>query len=270
MFRKIEKRFQIESIGHHYDRIFSKDHDFKGERHDFIEIVYVQTGNVRIVENENVYILNGGDMVLHAPMEFHRIKSDAQTAPHVLNLSIITSGAFPEQLFDGVFHLSREQHESFMDCFRLAGRLLGGEGGDPYLGQQAADGLAVFLTELCREAAQGNDLSTDSSALLYRKLVKDMQDAAYRDLSLEELAKQNYISISYVKKLFRSYANVTPKRFYDDIRIKEAIILLKEDVPVAQIAERMNFSSPNFFAMFFKKHVGVTPSAFRKAQNSSR
>ena len=54
MFQKIEKQFQIESVGFYYDRVFPKDLDFKGERHDFIELVYVHTGGVQIVENENI------------------------------------------------------------------------------------------------------------------------------------------------------------------------------------------------------------------------
>lgn len=266
MFQKIKKHFQIESVGYYFDRVFSKDFDFKGESHNFIEIVYVCSGNVRVVENENVYILNSGDMILHAPMEFHRIKSDAQTAPHVLNLSLIISGEPPKQLFDGVFHLSPEQHQRYIQCFQLVGQLLHSQSSHPYLSQQVADELSAFFAEISQRKTQGNDIATDGSALLYRKLVQDMQKSVYLSLSLEELAKQNFVSVSYIKKLFRMYANITPKHFYDDLRIKEAMLLLKTRQPVAEIADKMGFSSPNFFSVFFKKHVGITPSEYRKTE----
>ena len=113
MFHTIERSFWIEKTGWYFDRVFSAGHDFKGERHDFIEIVYVRSGNVCVTENENVYWLGGGDLVLHGPMEFHRIKSDAQTTPHVYNLSLTVNGKLPSRLFDGVYHLTQEQQTQF-------------------------------------------------------------------------------------------------------------------------------------------------------------
>lgn len=268
MFQKIEKQFQIESVGFYYDRIFSPNHDFKGERHDFIEIVYVHTGSVQVVENENIYNLNGGDLVLHAPMEFHRIKSAAETAPHVYNLSITVSGVIPEQLFDGVYRLSQEQHTKYMECLQMAGQLLTQQDGGAYFGQRVADGLASFLLDLCQRTPKSNSFFINSGALLYRKLVRNMQDAVDENLTLESLARKNYISVSYIKKLFRIYANVTPKQFYDELRVKEAMEQLKKGQSVTEIAHKMNFSSPNFFCAFFKSHVGLTPSVYKKSQGT--
>ena len=123
IFREIKTKFRIESVGCTFDRIFPKDFDFQGESHDFSEIVYVSSGRVQITENERVYLLGGGDMIIHAPMEFHRIKSDADSSPHVINLSVRVSGELPGELYKGVFHLDEEKHEEFMRCFRRAHRL---------------------------------------------------------------------------------------------------------------------------------------------------
>ncbi len=92
-----------------------------------------------------------------------------------------------------------------------------------------------------------------------------MQKAVYDNFSIETLASRNFISVSYVKKLFRRYANLSPKHFYDDLRAKEAALLLQDGQSVAAVAETMNFSSPNYFTLFFKKHFGVTPSAYRRS-----
>ena len=270
MFHSIQRIFQIEQVGFYFDRVFSKEHDFKGERHDFVEIVYVDTGSVCVVENENVYWLGGGDMVLHGPMEFHRIKSDAQTAPHVYNLSVKVSGDLPQRLFDGVYHLNPEQREQYGRCLVLAKRLLEEKSEEPYLDQHLSAALTDLLLGICREEPVDGTPAADSGALIYRRLVRDMQQAVCMNLSLEELAGRNFISVSYVKKLFRIYADVTPKQFYDALRLREAVVLLKKGYPVAQIAEKMGFSSPNFFAMFFKKHMGMTPSSYRKTSGYSK
>ena len=97
--------------------------------------------------------------------------------------------------------------------------------------------------------------------------MKDMQKSVYDNVSIHELAQKNSISVSYVKKLFQNYAKVGPKYFYDSLRIQEATLLLNKGMLSANIAEKMNFSSPNYFTIFFKKHTGMTPSEFKNKQN---
>ncbi len=44
-------------------------------------------------------------------------------------------------------------------------------------------------------------------------------------------------------------------------------LLLKEDLSVAEIAEKVGFSDYNYFTKIFKKLVGCTPSQYRKLKN---
>ena len=44
MLHKIDSLFSIESLGNVFDRVFSPDFDYKGERHDYMEFVYVVSG----------------------------------------------------------------------------------------------------------------------------------------------------------------------------------------------------------------------------------
>lgn len=264
MFYKIENFFKIDSIGFLQDRQFSPDFDFKGESHDFIELVYVRSGDVEIVENDKVYILRDGDMILHAPMEFHRIKSAGQTSPKVINLSFIIIGSFPEKLFEGVFHLNLTQRTAFINCFEAAFELIKQETGLCCFPQQTADALSSLLLEIAQGKPLKNVLSTEGSALLYKKMVNDMQKMIYNNMSLSQLAKLNFVSVSYVKKLFSMYVNTGPKHFYDSLRAKEAAQLIQNGISATEIAEKMNFSSPNHFTVFFKRHFGLTPSEFKK------
>ena len=58
MLCEIKNRFYIDRIGNALNQTFSKEFDFKGESHNFIEAVYVASGSVQITEDEKVYILN--------------------------------------------------------------------------------------------------------------------------------------------------------------------------------------------------------------------
>lgn len=263
MLHKIEDLFSIQTLGNVFDRVFSPNFDYKGERHDYMEFVYVVSGCVQVTENEKVYRLGQRDLILHGPMEFHRIKSAEGTFPHVINLSICVRGELPGQLLEGVFQLSEPQHESFLRCIQLVKKLKPTDGDLRSL-QLAGCILTTLLLELCQESPLSDVLSEESGALLYKRLVRDMQNAVYENFSIETLASRNFISVSYVKKLFRKYANVSPKHFYDDLRAREAAILLQDHQNIAAVAEKMNFSSPNYFTLFFKKHYHMTPSEYRR------
>lgn len=263
MLQKIYRQFQITQMGYPLEQFFAKNHVFKGESHPFIEMVFVANGKVEISEDEKIYTLGERDLLLHAPMEFHSIKSAASTEPHFYNLSFTVSGTLPQKLFDGVFHLRQTQQEAFDRLFVFAQQFLKREDPTPLAAQRAADALSDFLMELCQDAPI-NPFAEGAAALLYKKLVRDMQKKICRNLSLEELAQENHVSISYIKKLFTQYAGISPKQYFLILRGKEAVHLLESGLSAAEVAERMNFSSPNYFTLFFKKQIGLTPSEYKK------
>lgn len=262
MLKKIRRQFQVLQMGHPLEQHFAKNSIFKGESHNFIEMVLVVDGQVEISEDEKVYILGKRDLIIHNAMEFHSIKSARSTEPHFYNLSFIAGGNLPERLFEGVFHLREEQTEAFLYIFYHTKEFIQGEMPSPLAAQRSADALSSFLLELC-ESQPVSPFSTGSGALLFKKLVRDMQRSVYRNLTLEELAEQNHISISYIKKLFNQYASISPKQYFSALRAKEAAHLLAKGLSSAQVSERMDFSSPNYFTLFFKKQMGLTPSSYK-------
>ena len=92
-----------------------------------------------------------------------------------------------------------------------------------------------------------------------------MRENVMQNLPLTEIAALCYVSVSYLKLLFRKYAGASPKEYYSNLRLTEAILLIKEGLSTTEIAERMKFSSPNYFCSFFKKRTGVTPSEYRRS-----
>ncbi len=83
------------------------------------------------------------------------------------------------------------------------------------------------------------------------------------DLSNSELAKQIGISEVYLRKLFLSYYNTTPKHYILDLRIRKAKQMLR-DTPftVTAIAEQCGFSSVYHFCRMFKHRTGLTPTQY--------
>lgn len=64
----------------------------------------------------------------------------------------------------------------------------------------------------------------------------------------------------YWSKLFPH----TPGQYLLELRMREARRLLHYDLPVSEIAIRLNFSDFSYFTEQFKRHYGETPSEYRK------
>lgn len=268
MFYPTEPTFQITDFFYKvHVRRFSKNFNFDGEKHNFWEIVYVTDGKIEVTEDEKVYVLGEKDIIFHAPDEFHRIRSIENTCPRVLNVSFRANGDLPEFLKNGVMHLSSALHEEYTDIVSMlqSWKLHRNENAEKTINLfEISCRLSAFFMRLIRESKTKESLSSSVGARTYSSVVEMMHKEIYNNLSIEDFAKKNYISVSYIKKLFNHYAGISPKSYYSNLRISEAEKLLLSDIPISDVAEKMNFSSSSYFTLFFKSQTGYTPMQYRK------
>ena len=266
MFEKIEEPFKIISVNSFiYDRVFPKDFVFAGETHNFWEIVYVINGKIEVVENDEIYILSDGDMIFHAPMEFHRIRSIDNSTPHVLNLSFKIAGDLPNCLANGIYSLSKYQENKFLKVFNLLYMFFHDKSSiNEYTTQEALCRLSLFFIELKNNGRNNNRISITDSAVKYKMLVELMNNAVDLNYKIDDFAKQAYISKSYLKLLFSTYAGISPKTYYNNLRIIRASTLLENGYSINNISEIMSFSSYTNFTRFFKTITGKVPSQYKK------
>ena len=76
-------------IIHYYE--FDKNFYYDGESHDFWEMVYIDSGNVKIKANNREYSLKQGEVIFHKPNEFHTIRTDNDAAANVFVISFVCS-----------------------------------------------------------------------------------------------------------------------------------------------------------------------------------
>lgn len=266
----INRNFVIQSINTAYDYSWDEYFTFAGEAHDPWEIVYVASGVVEATEDARIYRLTKGSMVLHAPMEFHKIKSAEGSSPHVLIFSFETLGQMPSRLKEGVFFLSAGEQKEYEALFYRIFDFFHGNVHGEYIGQECADCFTSFLIRLNDNHAPKEQLSTTRDARLYHKLVTVMTENLYDNLSLEEIARKLPISVSYMKVLFRRYAGIGPKAYYSQLRCSEAIKLLQSGCSASETADLMNFSSPNYFSVFFKNITGLPPATYARKDGQAK
>ena len=270
MFYQVEHKFQItEFFFTVLDRRFPKHFDFDGEKHNFWEIVYVLDGKIEVTEDEKVYVMSERDILFHAPNEFHRVRSAEDTTPRVINVSFRADGDLPQYLKNGVLHLSSVLHSEYMEIVEMLQRCESQRAKNEYTDYfEVSCRMSAFFLRLIREGYAKDNFSTSAGARAYSFLVEMMHRETCNNLSLEDLAKKSFISISYIKKLFNHYAGISPKRYYTGLRVTEAQRLLLTDIPISEIAEKMNFSSASYFTLFFKEQTGYTPIKYRREHST--
>ena len=86
------------------------------------------------------------------------------------------------------------------------------------------------------------------------------------EIRIADLAAVAGVSIGYLHRAFRASTGKTPLEFIHARRIRLAMrILATEPVSIADLAARVGFTSPSYFARTFRRLAGVNPSLFRKA-----
>jgi len=89
-------------------------------------------------------------------------------------------------------------------------------------------------------------------------------------LSVEELAKSNYVSVSGLQKLFKYVFNCSVYEYIAKRKLSLAAYdLIHTDQSITEIAMTYTYDSPEVFSKAFKRFWGILPSAYRKEHGFS-
>ena len=85
------------------------------------------------------------------------------------------------------------------------------------------------------------------------------------DISIDEYAQNNHVSVSWFIRNFKQCTGSTPMQYILSKRIYNAEILLHDPTyNVTEIAEIVGYDNPLYFSRIFKKVKGISPSEYRK------
>lgn len=92
-------------------------------------------------------------------------------------------------------------------------------------------------------------------------------------LSVHEIAGSLHISLNHFIRLFKYMLGVTPQKYIQTYRIKQAAAAIKQassgaPLSIAEIAAGSGFSDANYFTRCFKKVMGMTPSQYQKKNSA--
>jgi two-component system, response regulator YesN len=134
---------------------------------------------------------------------------------------------------------------------------------------QTLQELKDYLLEQIDKILQGiEDIESNSRAILeVMNFIKENYKKPY--LSVKLLADHVYLTPTYLSSLFKKETGKTISEYLTEIRIEKSLdLLMKPHAKLHEVAEKIGYSDPNYYAKNFKKLKGLTPSQFRRKYKS--
>ncbi len=134
-------------------------------------------------------------------------------------------------------------------------------------GMHVAAALCQLLSRLIRDTrltvntSRKHKENTDT----IERAIAYMNANYCRDVTLEEIAEQVYLSRSYFHKLFVAATGRTPYRYLLERRLSHAQkLLMTTELSAGAIARECGFSSQSYFNQVFFRELGCTPMGYKK------
>ena len=88
-----------------------------------------------------------------------------------------------------------------------------------------------------------------------------------KDLSIGTIAKNTYLTPSYLCHLYKKVTGKTINDFILEVKMNKSMMMLKEsNMKISEIANKLGYANQNYFTKLFTKHFGESPSAIRNRQ----
>lgn len=270
MYKSVEfdRIFSVTSMFTAFIETFDCDYIFKGEFHNFWELVIVLDVELGVTAGNNVHVLQKGQAILHEPMEFHSLWSEGGTHPTavIFSFSAENMPSFSSKIF---------QFDSFLkpsDILQHMNNTFVMEFGTSFTGikedatishQIVIKEFEIFLLSLLSQNNGSTPSLQTQSARNFSKVVSILESHLDQNLSVKEISHLCNIGDVSLKKVFSKYSGIGIMSYFTNMKITAAIQMLKSGMNVSETSNALGFSNQNYFSTVFKRITGFPPSHYK-------
>ena len=266
-----------------------KQREFLGvvHKHTFIELVYVISGNATHLVDDRTFPATKGDLFIinyNTPHAFFR--KDDTDEPFIVYDLLFTPGFLDTSLLDNVrfesinssflfyslfpktqkgpdVHISGSSYNSFGDLFsKIYQEFTYRENG--YLDMIRAYVVELIIKIFRKMSTVAHPEIVNRQTQIVDITLDYLRQNYQKQLSLDDLAAQVFLSKDYFARLFRETTGMPISALLQQIRIDEACKLLTgTDARIEDISADCGFHDIQYFYRIFKKVTGMTPRQYR-------
>ncbi|MBQ8174981.1 MAG: helix-turn-helix domain-containing protein [Clostridia bacterium] len=252
-----------------FERELSSDYIFRGETHDYHEVIMLLDGSLAFTAGESTYEMCAPAAIYHPRMEFHSLRNVGRRTARILIFSFDADllPDYPKHRFaiteEDIARARRalaliQSSTVETDFYKMGNILPGGERAV----QQGICELEILLLSLRQGHAKSHDHS--AGATNYKRALRAIEEHLSGTISIASLSEQLHISPSLLKKIFARYAGMGVMQYVRTRKMNEAILRLREGRSVGEVAYSLGYEDPAYFSTVFRRVTGHSPSYFRE------
>ena len=237
--------------------------------HDDYEILYFKTGEIQYYVEDKSYYMMPGDVLIIAPGIMHRlvvIKEKAEYERVVLMLSTPYGKKLLQELPESFllhpgkcYHISLSEKENadFQYITEKIRRLP-----HTYAGLLQRDAFVTLILLQLQRMIEQTPVQPKVADKSMQQIIAHINRNFTRNISLQEIADQFYMSKYHLLRQFKNYTHSTVHQYILSKRMALAKSLLKEGLSPTEVSRTCGFGTYAGFYQKFVQEVGVSPSEY--------
>ncbi len=265
----------------HYFK-YGRNFRFKGERHNFWEMVFIDSGNAKVIAEDKELSLKQGEAYFHKPNELHTIYTDEKFANSAIVSFECNSRAV--KLLANKIHVLDEYQKSLLNKIVQEAKIsysdklnevnllkMTKKPSPPFGGEQIIKNCIELLLISFLRSNSSFQVSTNNDSLNFssNKIVESVKNILHEKLetastiNLNDLSFKLGFSKSYIKSQFKKQTGSSIIQYYIELKIDKAKKMLSQQkFTVSEIADTLGFSSVYYFSRQFKIHTDMSPTEY--------
>lgn len=247
--------------------------------HDFLEMVYVLSGEGKYRIDDEIYQIREGDLIFINPGVKHQAllcpESDIPATEFYVGFTNIRISGCQDNFLplpDGncIYHTAGELSQRlFRLCASMeAENAVRRQGRYFMLKSYLIQMLLLVIREQCEpmERPQGYAFESASKKYVAEQVIGYIEDHYSEKISLDQIAENMYLSPFYISRIFKGETGSTPIRHLINLRLEKAKELLEKGYQgsIQEVAALVGYDDAYHFSKLFKKRYGISPSQIRK------
>lgn len=233
---------------------------------------YTVDTKLRQVSKGDIIIVNEGQVV-----------GDYLLSPDCKGIAIMTSKQFIDEVISSihelsslfifarthpVFHLEDEQVKVLLEYFSLVHKKCEEESNHfrREIVSTLLNALIYDMSNVIYASQQASTTKKTRAESIFTDFIKLVEQNFRHERRVGWYATQLCITPKYLSETVKTVSKRTPNEWIDNYVTLEIRVMLKNStLNIKQIASELHFPNQSFLGKYFKMHVGMSPSQFRKS-----
>lgn len=261
--------------------LFDRRYSYSGEipetgyhcHTDMIEISIILSGNVDYLIENTLYNIKKGQALIFNQLVYHQELLSKETICHELHIGLSNINNLLDLKGKTILTFTKYKDEFLKCCEEIVSEQENYKYNYHLMLKALVMKLLIIISREIDDNNNNNNIpvshdisfKSHEKKVLVKNITEYFENNYMKDISLNTISKNMYLSPVYISKVFKELMDDSPINYLIKIRLAKAKELLEtEKFPIKTIAKMVGYNDPYYFSKLFKKHYGIPPTKILK------